>query len=111
MNAPVALGVAIRWRAAHTQPINHVDGDGGALRLMAGDRNTTVDCANRTRLCPSHSHAWRGDLGHVGVLTSMAGLFRRPGGMQNVVTAFVSDAPAPGSRALVPSLDIVGAGE
>ncbi|MDB5479595.1 MAG: esterase/lipase [Caulobacteraceae bacterium] len=89
-----------------TQPINHVDGHAAPMLLLAGDRDATVDPGNSARLTAAirahggsaSAHIYPG-LGHVSVLTSISGLFRRRGGVLDGVTAFVGDAPA---RSLAP---------
>jgi acetyl esterase/lipase len=83
-----------------TQPINHVDGRAAPMLLLAGDRDGTVDPGNSTRLaaairCRGGAASVRiyPGLGHVSVLTSMSGLFRRRGGVLDQVAAFVEEAP------------------
>jgi acetyl esterase/lipase len=82
-----------------TQPINHADGHAAPLLLLAGDRDSTVDPGNSTRLAAavrveggSVSVRICPGLGHVSMLTSMSGLFRRRGGVLDQVAAFVDDA-------------------
>lgn len=90
-----------------TQPINHVDGQAPPMLLLAGDRDRTVDPGNSTRLATAirahggsvSTHIYPG-LGHVGLLTSMSGPFRRRGGVLDQVAAFVGDAT---QRAPTPS--------
>jgi len=81
-----------------TQPINHVDGHAAPMLLLAGDRDGTVDPGNSTRLAAAiRSHGGVASvriyprLGHVSLLTSMSGLFRRRGGVLDEVAAFVDD--------------------
>lgn len=85
-----------------TQPINHVDGRAAPMLLLAGERDGMVDPANSTRLgaaVRAHGGAvlvrFYPGLGHVGLLTSMSGLFRRRGGVLDQITSFVADPPAP----------------
>jgi acetyl esterase/lipase len=85
-----------------TQPINHVDGHAASLLLLAGDRDRTVDPRNSTRLAAEiRAHGGSASvrispgLGHVGLLTSISGLFRRRGGVLDQVAAFIDTAPAP----------------
>jgi acetyl esterase/lipase len=85
-----------------TQPINHVDGHAVLMLLLAGDRDGTVDPGNSTRLAAAiRAHGGSASVrispgqGHVGLLTSMSGLFRRRGGVLDQVAAFVDNAPAP----------------
>lgn len=85
-----------------TQPINHADGRAPPILLLAGDRDRTVDPGNSARLAAAvrarggvaSVRIYRG-LGHVSLLTSMAGLFRRPGGVLDQIAAFVDEAPTP----------------
>lgn len=85
-----------------TQPINHVDGRAAPMLLLAGDRDGTVDPGNSTRLAaairncggPASVRIYPG-LGHVSLLTSISGLFRRRGGVLDQITAFIEEAPAP----------------
>ena len=87
---------------ADTQPINHATGDAPPMRLLAGDRDTVVDPGNSTRLAAAISsrggvvstRLYRG-LGHVSLLTSVSGLFRRRGGVLDDIAAFVNNRPPP----------------
>ena len=87
---------------ADTQPINHASSDAPPMRLVAGDKDTVVDPGNATRLAAAI--AARGGvvstrlypgLGHISLLTSVAGLFRRPGGVLDDIVAFVNHRPPP----------------
>jgi acetyl esterase/lipase len=90
-----------------TQPINHVEGHAAAMLLLAGDRDGTVDPGNSTRLAAA-IRARGGTVsarlyprqGHVSLLTSMSGLFRRRGGVLDQVAAFVDDTPAPSATSV-----------
>ena len=87
---------------ADTQPINHASGDAPPMRLLAGDKDTVVDPGNSTRLAAAiaarggvvSTHLSPG-LGHISLLTSVSGLFRRPGGVLDEIVAFVNHRPAP----------------
>jgi acetyl esterase/lipase len=90
-----------------TQPINHIDGQHAPMLLIAGERDRTVDPGNSGRLAAAIrarggavSVCMFPDLGHVGVLTSISGLFRRPGGVLDRIAAFVAsgDPAAPASQ-------------
>jgi acetyl esterase/lipase len=84
-----------------TQPINHVDGSAPPLRLLAGDHDTVVDPGNATRLAAAISA--RGGavstqlypgLGHVTLLTAVAGVFRHRAPVLDDLTSFVRGAPS-----------------
>ncbi len=89
-------------RLADTQPINHATGDAPPMRLLAGDKDTVVDPGNSARLAAAiaardgvvSTRLYPG-LGHISLLTSVSGLFRRPGGVLDDIVAFVNDRPPP----------------
>jgi acetyl esterase/lipase len=93
-----------------TQPINHADGRAPPMLLLAGDRDRTVDPGNATRLTAAirarggaaSAHIYPG-LGHVSLLTSMSGLFRRRGGVLDEVAGFIDVAPTPTSAGVARS--------
>ena len=95
-------------RLIDTQPISHVDGAAPPMRLLAGEKDTVVDPGNATRLA-SAIHARGGVVStrlypgraHVSLLTSMAGLFRRRGGVLDDVAGFVTGHPAPSAAPMV----------
>jgi acetyl esterase/lipase len=84
-----------------TQPINHIDPDAPPMRLVAGDRDTVVDPGNSIRMAAAvqarggraSAHLYP-KLGHVGLLTSVSGLFRCRGPVLNDIDAFVNGRPA-----------------
>ncbi len=83
-----------------TQPINHVDGSAPPMRLVAGDRDTTVDPGNSLRMTAAvkakggvaSAQIYPG-LGHVGLLTTLAGLFRGNAPVLEDVAGFVNGGP------------------
>ena len=87
---------------ADTQPINHVDGSAPPMRLVAGDRDTTVDPGNSLRM--TAAVAARGGvasariypgLGHIGLLTTLSGLFRGHAPVLEDIVGFINaEAPA-----------------
>jgi acetyl esterase/lipase len=95
----IIFGPEDRW--GDTQPINHVDGHSPPLLLLAGGRDETVDPGNSTRLAAAvrkrggeaSAQIYPG-LGHVSLLTSLSGLFRRRGGVLDQIAAFVDKTPA-----------------
>ena len=88
-----------------TQPINHVDGAAPPMRLVAGDRDTTVDPGNSLRLTAAvkakdgvaSARIYPG-LGHVSLLTTLSGLFRGKAPVLDDIAAFVDKGPAAQAR-------------
>ncbi len=83
---------------ADTQPLNHANGEAPPLRLLAGDKDTVVKPRNTTGLAAAvrdHGGVVSArlipGLGHVGLLTSLSGLFRHRGGVLDDIAAFVND--------------------
>lgn len=95
---------------ADTQPINHVDGDAPPLRLLAGAGDTVVDPGNTSRLAAAvrarggevSTRIYPG-LGHVSLVTSIAGLFRRRAPVLDDIAAFVRGPAAHATTARAPS--------
>ena len=86
---------------ADTQPINHVDGAAPPMRLIAGDKDTVVDPGNSIRMAAAvtahggvaTAHLYPG-LGHVGLLTTVSGLFRRRAAVLDDIAGFVTGETA-----------------
>ena len=90
-----------------TQPINHVDGSAPPMRLVAGDRDTTVDPGNSLRMTAALrakggvASAWiYPGLGHIGLLTTLSGLFRGRAVVLNDIGDFVNGEDAARARAI-----------
>ncbi len=89
-------------RLAETQPIAHVDGSAPPMRLLAGSKDTVVDPGNSTRLAAAiracgglvSTQIYPG-LGHVGLITSVSGLFRHRAPVLDDITAFIAGDPMP----------------
>ena len=94
-----------------TQPINHVDGAEPPMRLVAGDRDTTVDPGNSLRMTAAikakggtASAKLYPGLGHVGLLTTLSGLFRRRAPVLDDIAGFVhGEAPAEAAPSPAPT--------
>lgn len=93
-------------RLPDTQPINHVDGSAPPMRLVAGERDTTVDPGNSLRMTAALKA--KGDvasaqlypgLGHISLLTSLSGLFRHSAPVLDDIAAFVNGDGAEQRRA------------
>jgi hypothetical protein len=102
-----------------TQPINHVDGWAAPIALFAGAQDSVVDPGNSLRLAGEirnrGGRVWARiypSLGHVGILTSLSGLFRRRAPVLDDVMAFIdrdSSAMTDPSRSAAISPQPVGA--
>jgi acetyl esterase/lipase len=90
-----------------TQPINHVDRSTPPMRLVAGDRDSTVDPGNSLRMAAAlqakgviaSARIYPG-LTHVSLLTSLSGLFRGHGQVLNDIATFVNGEGFPRTSAL-----------
>ena len=86
-----------------TQPITHVNGSEPPILLLHGESDTTVGPGNSTRLAarleqvsmPVKLRMYPG-VGHVGVITSFAPLFKGTAPVLADVMAFIRAQPAPG---------------
>ena len=104
---------------ADTQPIVHVEGSAPPMALLAGEDDKVVEPSNTIRL-GSAIRAHGGavtihlypHLGHVGLLTSVSGLFRARSSVLNDITAFIYGDPdlAPASTAPVAAVSPLPAG-
>jgi acetyl esterase/lipase len=99
-------------RLPDTQPINHIDAAAAPMRLVAGDRDMTVDPGNSLRMTAAvkakggtaSAQIYPG-LGHIGLLTSLSGLYRHRAPLLNDVAGFVqgeATSPIAAPRALTP---------
>jgi acetyl esterase/lipase len=80
-----------------TQPINHVDGQGPPMLLLAGDKDGVVDPGNATRLAAAiqarggevEARIYPG-VGHVGLLTAILAPFRHRAPVLTAVVDFIA---------------------
>jgi acetyl esterase/lipase len=100
-------------RLAETQPITHVDGASPPMSLLAGEKDTVVDPGNTMRLAAAirasggdvSTHYYPG-LGHIGILTSIAGLFRYRAPVLRDIATFIDAQPMPVKQSATPALGV-----
>lgn len=85
-----------------SQPINHVDGTNPPLLLLHGERDTLVGPGNSIRLDKKIRSAngkvtlrLYPDTGHIGIITSLAPLFRGNAPVLADIKAFMAENPGP----------------